>query len=194
MSTKRDTILGGASEVFRTEGFDSASMDRIAEVAGVSKRTIYNHFGSKDALFAAVVQQLIDQIHELKQVLWDPDKSLKSQLRAFAKAKSAAVDDPNWLALIRVALGVAIKRPEFARSVMQDAMRGEEFLVKWLQDADAAGKLRVPNPILASQLFWAMVGGALFWPQIFDAPMSDELRAIAADEVIETFLCRFRPR
>lgn len=191
---KRPAILAGATEVFRTEGFDGASMDRVAEVAGVSKRTVYNHFGSKDALFKAVVQGLIDQMYELKKIPWDPEKGLEEQLVAFARAKTAAVDDPHLLALIRVALGVAIKRPEFAKETMDNARRGEEYLVEWLQQADAAGKLRVPNPLVAAQLFWAMVSGALFWPQIFNAVMADDLRAAAAEEVIETFLCRYRPK
>lgn len=191
-SEKRAAILSGATEVFRTEGYENASMDRIAEVAAVSKRTVYNHFGSKDALFAAVVQQLIDQIHALKNIEFDPQRSLESQLHEFARAKTAAIDDPSMLALVRVALGVAIKRPEFAREVMNKAKEGEESLVKWLEAAEKAGALRVPNSFIAAQLFWAMVSGALFWPQVIDAPMSDALRAAAAEEVIETFLCRFR--
>jgi len=191
-SEKRVAILSGAAEVFRTEGYESASMDRIAEVASVSKRTVYNHFGSKDALFQAVFDHLIEEVVAQKQIDWNPDDTLESQLRAFARAKTAVVDDANWLALVKVGLGVAIQRPEFARETMEKARRGEDALVKWLEAADRAGKLRVPNSFVAAQLFWAMVSGALFWPQIFDAPMSDALRAAAADEVIETFLCRFR--
>jgi len=194
MSKKRQAILSGATEAFRREGYESASMDRIAEVAGVSKRTVYNHFGSKDALFAAVVEELIEKLADLKQIPWDPDASLESQLAAFARAKTAAVDDPNWLGLVRVALGVAIKRPEFARETMLSAMRGEEYLVKWLQSAHDAGKLVVPEPLVAAQLFWAMVSGALFWPQVFDVPIDDNLKARAIDEIIETFLVRFRAR
>lgn len=191
-NAKRAAILAGATEVFRTEGFDNASMDRIAEVAKVSKRTVYNHFGSKDALFTAVVEQLIEKLHSLKEIEFDPDQSLEAQLLSFARAKTSVVDDPNLLALVRVALGVAIQRPEFARDVMQQARRGEEHLERWLQAADAAGALRVPNPFLAGQLFWAMISGALFWPQVFDMPMSDAVRAAAAEEVIATFLARFR--
>ena len=53
-NAKRKTILDAAMAAFRDDGYESASMDRIAELAGASKRTVYNHFGSKEALFQAI--------------------------------------------------------------------------------------------------------------------------------------------
>ena len=54
---KRKSILEAAIKVFIEEGFDNSSMDRIAIVANASKRTVYNHFQSKDELFRLVVEQ-----------------------------------------------------------------------------------------------------------------------------------------
>ncbi len=75
---KRETILAASTAAFRDEGYESTSMDRIAELAGASKRTVYNHFGSKEALFQAVVARLFDEATALNQVAWDPARSLKS--------------------------------------------------------------------------------------------------------------------
>ena len=55
---KRAAILEAAVAEFRSNGFEVTSMDRIAETAGVSKRTVYNHFPSKEALFAEILTQL----------------------------------------------------------------------------------------------------------------------------------------
>ena len=60
-SQKRKAILEGAVKVFTKEGFDASSMDHIAEVAGVSKRTVYNHFPSKEILFQAIVADFLKQ-------------------------------------------------------------------------------------------------------------------------------------
>ena len=60
LSIKRDIILDAATMAFRDEGYECTSMDRIAELAGASKRTVYNHFGSKEALFQAVVERLFE--------------------------------------------------------------------------------------------------------------------------------------
>ena len=62
MSPKRDTsqkrheILDAAIREFQAVGYDNTSMDRIAESAGASKRTVYNHFASKELLFQAAFE------------------------------------------------------------------------------------------------------------------------------------------
>jgi AcrR family transcriptional regulator len=53
-------ILDAAQRVFLTRGYQSASLDEIAEVAPASKPTIYAHFEGKEALFEAVVDRVID--------------------------------------------------------------------------------------------------------------------------------------
>ncbi len=189
-SQKRGAILAGAMEVFRLEGFDNASMDRIAEVSQVSKRTIYNHFGSKDALFQAVIGQLLAAVMARKQISWNPAIALETQLRSFAHAKTSIVDDPQWLALVKVVLGIAIQQPDRAKATMEAAGDGEEALVAWLIEADKAGRLKVSDAGLSSKLFWGMVAGTLFWPQIFEEPLSAARREQLTDEVITTFLMR----
>ncbi len=58
---KRTQILAGAASVFAADGYEGASMARIAAVAGVSKGTLYNHFDSKAALFSAYVGEKCSQ-------------------------------------------------------------------------------------------------------------------------------------
>ncbi len=168
-------------------------MDRIAEVSQVSKRTIYNHFGSKDALFQAVIEQLLEAVMARKQIAWNPEIALETQLRSFAHAKTSIVDDEQWLALVKVVLGIAIQQPERAKATMEAAGDGEAALVRWLEAAHAAGRLNVPNPQLSSKLFWGMVAGTLFWPQIFEEPLDAPRREELTDEVIATFLVRHAP-
>lgn len=45
-------------QVFLKHGYAGTSMDRVAEVAGVSKNTIYNHFQDKEGLFTALIEQI----------------------------------------------------------------------------------------------------------------------------------------
>src|SRR5690606_882915 len=52
---KREAIIQAAIAEFRAHGFDITSMDKIAATAGVSKRTVYNHFPSKEELFAEIL-------------------------------------------------------------------------------------------------------------------------------------------
>ena len=55
---KRATILEGAKIVFLRDGFGTATMDDVADAAGVGKQTVYRHFGSKEALFLGLVQSM----------------------------------------------------------------------------------------------------------------------------------------
>ena len=55
---KRAAILDAAVAEFRQSGYEVTSMDKIAASAGVSKRTVYNHFPSKEALFAQILEQM----------------------------------------------------------------------------------------------------------------------------------------
>lgn len=57
LTGKRQAILDGALTVFARDGFTRASIDAISAEAGVSTRTIYNHFTDKAALFLAVIQE-----------------------------------------------------------------------------------------------------------------------------------------
>lgn len=55
---KRSSILLAARELFVTDGFDRSSVDAIAALAGVSKRTVYDYFGDKQTLLLAVFDSL----------------------------------------------------------------------------------------------------------------------------------------
>ena len=63
-SAKRAAVITAACEAFARDGFTRASIDAIAERAGVSTRTIYNHFPGKEDLFVAVLLEGADQVAE----------------------------------------------------------------------------------------------------------------------------------
>jgi TetR/AcrR family transcriptional regulator of autoinduction and epiphytic fitness len=193
INAKRETILDAATAAFRDEGYDCTSMDRIAELAGASKRTVYNHFGSKDALFQAVLARLLDASAGLEQLDWDAERPLEDQLVDFAQAKAVLAEDAASLCLVRVVFGVFIKHPELVRDVIARSTEQENSLVTWLRKADEAGRLAVPDPQLAANVFWSMAKGALFWPQLLQGPMDAGTRNALMDELVQTFLARYRP-
>jgi len=189
---KRAEILEAAADTFCDEGYEAASMDRIAERADASKRTVYNHFGSKEELFHAVFERFFDEVSALQAVTWDPQRSLEVQLADFARAKSEVIANPRWRGLMLVGIGVCVQDPDFSTQTLTRSKEGEIRLIDWLRAADEAGYVNVKDPTLAADLFWAMVSGALFWPQLFDGPMSARVRKRITAEVVDTFLCRFR--
>ena len=71
---KRSAVLAAAVAEFQELGFTGTSMDRVAQRAEVSKRTVYNHFPSKDDLFRAVVGELVDMAMSALDIVYDPTR------------------------------------------------------------------------------------------------------------------------
>jgi len=191
-NAKHGRILDAATVAFRDEGYECTSMDRIAELAGASKRTVYNHFGSKEALFQAVVERLLAGSMSFKEVAWDPDRPLEEQLRDFVRSKTLLSEDQGARCLTRVVLGVYIRQPELLQEIITRANEDENTLATWLRQADRAGYLSVPEPELAAHMFGQMTAGALFWPQLLQGPMEPARRELLTREVVLMFLARYR--
>jgi len=83
---RRDQLLDTAQQVFTQRGYATASMDDVADAAGVTKPVLYDHFGSKDGMLAAVIeragQQMLDATTGAVQDL-DPEPALRRGLTAF---------------------------------------------------------------------------------------------------------------
>lgn len=81
--SKKDQIITQALELFYQHGFNATGIDLIISEAGVSKKTLYNHFKSKDALILAVLKKR-DEIFRKKLVTFveKPEASAQNQLLA----------------------------------------------------------------------------------------------------------------
>ena len=191
-SKKKTAILDAAALAFTQDGYDHSSMDRIAELAGASKRTVYNHFPSKEDLFLAVLERFMGEMHALKQIKYSHQRSLAAQLADFANAKLEISKNPAWLGMMKVTTTVFITDPELAKKTVQQAEEGEDTLVTWLEAAKADGRLEIRNTKLAAELFWAMVGGAFFWPSIFFGPLNSRHSGAMKKELIQIFLARYK--
>jgi TetR/AcrR family transcriptional regulator, regulator of autoinduction and epiphytic fitness len=192
ISKKQIDILDAAVQAFQELGYDNASMDYIAKIANASKRTVYNHFPSKEALFMAVMNRFMEEASQLKQITYSSDRTIEDQLSEFAEAKLAVANNPSWLGLMKVSAGVFISHPDLSAQIMARAEDLEDTLAIWLQSATEDGRLVVKNPKLAADVFWSMVGGAFFWPSIFMGTMKTEEAKLMKEELIQTFLARYQ--
>ncbi|MNZ45427.1 putative HTH-type transcriptional regulator YfiR [compost metagenome] len=94
-------ILRAASEVFAALGHDLANMLVIAESAGVTKATLYAHFGNKEQLFRAVIEYWMEELPE--SALADPvEGNLRTQLNEVARELLRQTVHPASLALTRI--------------------------------------------------------------------------------------------
>ena len=163
---KRSAILAAAADQFRTHGFEATSMDRIAALAGVSKRTVYNHFPSKDELFAETLVQLFHSSAGVLDLPYRAELPVRVQLTELIQRKVAMMADPNFMDLSRVAIAEAVHTPERARAVMARLSQREEGVTAWIRAAQADGRLKACDPAWAAALLQGQVKAVAFWPQV----------------------------
>jgi len=107
---KQTAILQAAKTIFLQQGYEQTSMDSIAIVAQVSKRTIYDHFKTKKALFAAMLKYhwkniAMGEVEHLENL-----DDTSQYLKHFAKTFLKFVYQPDTIALFRL---LTAESPQF---------------------------------------------------------------------------------
>ncbi|MFF5501353.1 TetR/AcrR family transcriptional regulator [Streptomyces roseolus] len=162
-SRKRRAILDAALAEFLAEGYAAASMDAITARSGVSKATIYKHFGSKERLFLAVVGGVLPKTYadlEPADSALAAAPDLRAALVRLTTDWARILLRPDIMSLRRLVIGEIDRFPQLGRlwcRVSHDTDNGP--LVEAVTELDARGVLDVPDPELAvRQLVAATVG------------------------------------
>ena len=152
---KRAQILVGAAAVFAADGYEGASMARIASVAGVSKGTLYNYFDSKAALFTAYVGEKCDQFLAQTFDIANHDGDPAEVLRGIGTRMVRMMLSDAGLAIYRVVIAEAAKFPELARGFFEAGpARAIGFMANWLAEETRRGRLAVSDPAFAAEQFF----------------------------------------
>ncbi|MFJ9568715.1 TetR/AcrR family transcriptional regulator [Streptomyces bacillaris] len=201
---KRQAILSASRKVFGEAGYLGASIDVIATRAGVSTRTIYNHFIGKEELFATVLLDSTEQVASAHETM---------TLRHLGGIATAADLETG---LTRLAKDWVRPRPEFTDHFaivgrintdgndfpwhLHDAwrqagpLRVQRTLASCMSDLAGRGLLRVPDVDFAAQHFVVLVTNT--WgrsPAGADAMTEAELDAMATAGA-HAFLYGYLPR
>jgi AcrR family transcriptional regulator len=150
MRTKQDKtrrrIVEAAYESFWRSGFARASVDSIAERAGLTKRTLYSYFRSKDDLLAAVLQKYSDLAAERRQHIAarlpsDADGLIDS---FFAQLSDWASSTPRWSGsgFTRLVVELADLPGHPARAIARRAKRATE---SWLEQRLQSARVSLPG-------------------------------------------------
>ncbi|QQP99058.1 TetR/AcrR family transcriptional regulator [Lysobacter enzymogenes] len=190
---KRAAILDAAIAEFRQAGYEATSMDRVAASAGVSKRTVYNHFPSKEVLFAHILRQLMERTLASPELAYRADRPLRAQLLELVRQKMELLQDESFIDLARAGIASVIPSPERAQQMFGRIGDKEEGLVVWIRAAAADGRLNTDDPGFASTFMFGMIKGFAFWPQItMGQPLlTEEQRDRVAQTATDMFLAHF---
>ena len=139
---RRDILLAG-KRVFFESGYQLASVDRIAEVAGTTKRTVYDHFGSKEALFSDVIAFACAQFVSLLPKVESLPANPAEGIRLFATRTRELVSSPDIIRFQRLVLAEAERHPALGHALYETAVLGaERLLADYLQRCVDQGRLK----------------------------------------------------
>lgn len=197
---KRRAILDAALPAFLAAGYAQANLDAVAAAAGASKVTIYHHFGSKEGLFVALIEEQVG-IAERQSDTWldalRDTHDVEADLHAFAREFVSTVMQPSLVAMRRLLIGAATQFPQLADSWFKSGPdKGYQTLGDLFRRLDEQGHLRIPDPAVAARAFTWLVLGAPLTEAMFrpDAGRYDaDLLARRAEEGTDVFLAAYRP-
>lgn len=191
---KQRDLLDGALRVFARDGYSRASIDAIAEAAGVSTRTIYNHYGDKAGLFKAVILDSATRVADHEIALADRLLAhivdLQTDLAAFGLAWSAP--DPataDHFALIRQihADSAHIDGETLAAWQAAGPVRVRNAIAAHLRAHSTAGLLHINDENIAALQLIQLTAGS-----VTAAPDTRSERIVRAG--VNTFLAAYRPQ
>ena len=188
---KRASIVRSAAAEFQARGFDGTSMDQIAAHAGVSKRTVYNHFPSKEDLFHEIVAELTARADLTTSFPFDGELSIEEQLVAIGDTILGVMEGDDFVKLARVVLSRFLHSPDLAAHMLGKGQHPFRVgLIKWIRAASADGMLQVSDPEMAARQFVALLNVSAFWPQVLAAqpPLSPAEREVVLRSTVSMFL------
>ncbi|MFF7440090.1 TetR/AcrR family transcriptional regulator C-terminal domain-containing protein [Streptomyces sp. NPDC008122] len=196
---KRQAVVRAARDLFLREGF-GVGMDAIAAEAGVSKVTVYNHFGSKEALFTAVVAGALDE--PLHGEADGPDLSaladaedLRAALTEAGRAWARAVRADEEGRALRTLVATELHRfPELGRAWRAHGPAGHHPAVADALRALAdRGRLAIPDlEVAVLQLYSLLVFPQMVFEQ-YGTELTEELGERLVVDGVEMFLRRYTP-
>jgi TetR/AcrR family transcriptional repressor of mexJK operon len=196
----RAAVVDAARTLFLRHGYAGTTMDEIAALAGLTKRTVYNNYGDKDALFREVIVDTIAVAEDFAREMRDAftgatAAGLPAALEAFGRRLALGIVRGEVVAIRRLLIGEARGFPDLA---IQYFDRAPGQVMATLADRFAklaqAGLLGIDDPRRAAAQFAYLVAGEPLDRAVLTGAVPPEREIVAtAREGVRTFLARYAP-
>jgi TetR/AcrR family transcriptional regulator, regulator of autoinduction and epiphytic fitness len=189
---KRNAMLDAGIAELAEQGLAGASMESIATRAEVSKRTLYKHFPSKEAVFEAVLLLLIERVAPLGKLHFDKKRDFAEQLHEIAGLEMQLICDPDFIRLSRVLMVECMRSEERSLTLMAQFDEKEHGLFRWFSEAGKAGKLGKLDPRTTADTFMAMLKSSIYWHSViaWQPPPDKAMQKRVIDEACLTLISR----
>lgn len=187
---KRKDIIDAAIEEFREQGFLGAKTTTIAKNANVSSRTLYNHFESKEALFEAISEIMIERNWSMEPVPYDPDRDFVEQLKDALWRYIEVITEETALGLNRMVISELIRDLDRSRQFFTESATHDYPITRLISEAMDAGVIRQADASLATNQLLALAKNFFFWPEFFLGEKPTPKAVL--DDCIAMFLAHYK--
>jgi len=195
--SKAENILAAAKRAFLAAGFEAVSMDAIAREAGVSKATVYAHFGSKEELFGAVIEGECERYFASFSAGELDPRDIRASLAVLGRRFLELVLSPDGIALHRIITGEVTRFPALGEIFWRAGPERQRVQIEgFLRSAAACGALAFEDARSAAEQFLSLARGEIQLRQLLHlAPEAgpNEIE-VAVGAAIDTFVRAFHRR
>lgn len=193
---RRQAFVNAAREAFFANGYAGTTMSSIAGTVGGSKTTLWSYFPSKEELFAAVVDDIVEHYGQALSVEMPDDDDIVGALRQFGRALMNTIMSEQIMALYRLVLSEATRFPHLAEMFYDRGPRqGKARLAEYMGRAMDRGLLRRGDPM---HLVFQLAG--LFQAGIYQTKLlnlethcDDAMIEAEIEAAVDTFYRAWRP-
>jgi TetR/AcrR family transcriptional regulator, mexJK operon transcriptional repressor len=192
--SKRQSIIKGATSLFLKQGFNSVSMDKVAQSAPVSKATLYKYFSSKNDLLAAVIDDLCGSLWQTLEDIPIDSESVEHNLKKIASAFVDLIFSKEGLAIYRLVVAECYDFPELGKLVYETGPKSAlSQLEQYLNSINQRDQLNIIDPAVVADSFFSLLKGDLHFQCLLGikAPPSGEEKKALINQVVATYLQGF---
>ena len=143
---KARQIMDSAMELFTSKGYEGTSIDDIAAAAGVSRQTVYTHYGCKENLFGLAISTKC-KTSGIDPDAIDPEAAPEAMIPVIARRFLELITSPEATKVHAVCTGSAETHPELGQVYFERGpLKTVEVVAEYLSAQDRAGRLRVEHP------------------------------------------------
>lgn len=199
VARSRAAVVDAARTLFLEKGYSGTTMEEIAAHAGIAKRTLYNNYADKGALFREIVAAVIAEAEWFARGVGQDlgtavtSRDLGAALHDLGRRLALGILRPEVVALRRLLIGEAQSFPELAGDYFERAPRRVmDALGAWFESLDRAGLLRIGDARRAAEQFAYLVAGEPLDRAMLVGKVPSRERLVAcAREGVLTFLARY---
>ena len=156
---KHEAILDAAVEVLAERGVH-APIEEVARRAGVSKQTVYNHYGSKTELVRTIMARRRDALTAVLETAGPNDHPLDT-LTVYATSILEVIVTPASISMLRMGVTSAVEMPEMAHAIYDAGSRTARVRLAAYLSTRTSDILEIDNPAQAAEVFVGMVIGGI---------------------------------